>query len=51
MCPPKASSRKQLAHAADSDRLVFIEVHTGRLDCSESLRRAGETMARTNKIG
>ena len=40
-----------LVHAAESDRLVFIEVHTDRLDCSESLRRAGETMARTNKIG
>ena len=39
-----------LAHAASSDELVFIEIHTGRLDCSESLRRAGETMAKTNKI-
>jgi indolepyruvate decarboxylase len=40
-----------LSIAAESDELVFIEIHTGRLDASESLRRAGETMAKTNKIG
>ena len=28
-----------LAQAAGSDQLVFIELHTDRLDCSESLRR------------
>jgi indolepyruvate decarboxylase len=39
-----------LAHAGVSDQLVFIEIHTDRLDCSESLKKAGETMARTNKI-
>jgi TPP-dependent 2-oxoacid decarboxylase len=39
-----------LAHAGESDQLVFIEIHTDRLDCSESLKKAGETMARTNKI-
>jgi indolepyruvate decarboxylase len=40
-----------LSIAAESDELVFIEIHTGRLDASESLRKAGETMAKTNKIG
>ena len=30
--------------------LVFIEIHLGRLDCSDSLKRAGETMARTNRL-
>jgi indolepyruvate decarboxylase len=39
-----------LAHADESNQFVFIEIHTGRLDCSESLKKAGETMARTNKI-
>ena len=32
-----------LAQAAESDQLVFIEIHTDRLDCSESLKKAGET--------
>lgn len=40
-----------LAQAAGADELVFIEIHTDRFDCSESLRRAGEAMARTNKLG
>ena len=40
-----------LAKAADADELVFIEIHTERFDCSESLRRAGEAMARTNRLG
>ena len=39
-----------LAQAALADELVFIEIHTERFDCSESLRRAGEAMARTNKL-
>jgi TPP-dependent 2-oxoacid decarboxylase len=39
-----------LTRAGESDKLVFIEIHTGRLDCSESLKKAGETMARTNRI-
>jgi indolepyruvate decarboxylase len=40
-----------LEQAVGADRLVFIEIHTGRFDCSDSLRRAGEAMARTNKLG
>jgi TPP-dependent 2-oxoacid decarboxylase len=39
-----------LGQAAKTDRLVFIEIHTGRLDCPESLRRAGQAMAKTNKL-
>jgi len=39
-----------LAQAAVASELVFIEIHTERFDCSESLRRAGEAMARTNKL-
>ena len=49
--PPRASSKKRSRRPPMPDRLVFIEIHTDRFDCSESLRRAGETMARTNKIG
>ena len=39
-----------LAKAAVTDGLVFIEVHTGRLDCSDSLRSAGRAMAETNQL-
>ncbi|MGC8638329.1 MAG: alpha-keto acid decarboxylase family protein [Isosphaeraceae bacterium] len=39
-----------LAKANNADELVFIEIHTERFDCSESLRRAGEAMARTNRL-
>ena len=40
-----------LEQAAAVDGLVFIEVHTGRLDCPESLRRAGRAMAKANQLG
>ena len=40
-----------LAKAAASDSLVFIEIHTGRLDCPESLRSAGRSMAKINQLG
>jgi TPP-dependent 2-oxoacid decarboxylase len=33
-----------------TDGLVFIEIHTGRLDCPESLRSAGKSMAKTNQL-
>ena len=36
------------AEAADS--VVFIEVHTDRLDCFESLKGAGAAMARANHV-
>lgn len=36
------------AYAADG--LVFIEIHTGRFDCPESLRSAGRSMAKINKL-
>jgi len=39
-----------LVMAAKTDSLVFIEVHTGRLDCPEALRSAGRSMARTNQL-
>jgi indolepyruvate decarboxylase len=39
-----------LAQAAQADRLVFIEIHTGRLDCPEALRSAGRSMAKTNHL-
>ncbi|MHB8520426.1 MAG: alpha-keto acid decarboxylase family protein [Limisphaerales bacterium] len=39
-----------LGKAAAADGLVFIEIHTGRLDCPESLRSAGRSMAKTNQL-
>ncbi len=39
-----------LARAAAADGLVFIEIHTGRLDCPESLVSAGRSMAKTNHL-
>ena len=39
-----------LSEAATTDSLVFIEIHTGRLDCPESLRSAGRSMAMTNQL-
>ena len=39
-----------LGKAAMADGLVFIEIHTGRLDCPESLRSAGRSMAKTNHL-
>jgi indolepyruvate decarboxylase len=39
-----------LRQAAAADSVVFIEVHTGRLDSSESLKRVGATMARTHQL-
>lgn len=39
-----------LGKVATADGLVFIEIHTERLDCPESLRSAGESMAKTNQL-
>ena len=39
-----------LGKAAKADGLVFIEIHTGRLDCPESLRSAGRSMAKINQL-
>ena len=39
-----------LGKAAAADSLVFIEIHTERLDCPESLRSAGRSMAKTNQL-
>jgi indolepyruvate decarboxylase len=39
-----------LDKAAEADGLVFIEIHTGRLDCPESLRSAGRSMAKANQL-
>ena len=39
-----------LSKTATADGLVFIEIHTGRMDCPESLRKAGRSMAKTNQL-
>jgi indolepyruvate decarboxylase len=39
-----------LGKATKADGLVFIEIHTERLDCPESLRSAGKSMAKANKL-
>jgi indolepyruvate decarboxylase len=39
-----------LDKAAKADGLVFIEIHTGRMDCPESLLSAGKSMAKTNQL-
>jgi Pyruvate decarboxylase and related thiamine pyrophosphate-requiring enzymes len=39
-----------LGKVAATDGIVFIEIHTGRLDCPESLRSAGRSMAKTNQL-
>ena len=39
-----------LDQAATAEELVFIEVHTGRLDCPEALLSAGRSMAKTNQL-
>jgi indolepyruvate decarboxylase len=39
-----------LREAEAADSVVFIEVHTDRLDCFESLKRAGAAMARANQL-
>jgi indolepyruvate decarboxylase len=39
-----------LKKAATTDGLVFIEIHTGRLDCPESLRSAGRSMAKASQL-
>lgn len=39
-----------LKTAETSDTLVFIEIHTGKLDCPDSLRSAGKAMAKINQL-
>ncbi|OGV56296.1 MAG: preprotein translocase subunit Tim44 [Lentisphaerae bacterium GWF2_44_16] len=39
-----------LTKASAAECLVFIEIHTDRLDCPDSLRGAGKSMAKTNKL-
>jgi indolepyruvate decarboxylase len=39
-----------LEKAATTDGLVFIEIHTGRLDCPDSLRSAGRSMAKASQL-
>lgn len=41
---------RALVLASGATGLVFVEIHTGRLDCPESLRRAGQSMAETNQL-
>jgi TPP-dependent 2-oxoacid decarboxylase len=44
----------QLDHALEqalkSDKLTLVEIHLERFDCSDSLKEAGEAMAKTNKL-
>jgi indolepyruvate decarboxylase len=39
-----------LGKAVKANGLVFIEIHTGRLDCPEALRSAGRSMAKANQL-
>jgi indolepyruvate decarboxylase len=39
-----------LRQAAAADSVVFIEAHTDRLDCPESLKHMGATIARANQL-
>ena len=39
-----------LKKATKADCLVFIEIHTERMDCPESLRSAGQAMAKANNL-
>jgi len=39
-----------LGLAAKADCVVFIEIHTDRMDCPESLRSAGRSMAKANQL-
>ncbi|EKD25998.1 MAG: hypothetical protein ACD_79C01414G0001 [uncultured bacterium] len=39
-----------LKKAESAEELIFIEVHTERFDCPESLLRAGRSMAKTNQL-
>jgi len=39
-----------LRKVASAHDLVFIEIHTDRLDCPESLRSAGHSMAKINHL-
>jgi TPP-dependent 2-oxoacid decarboxylase len=39
-----------LEQAATADGLVFIEIHTERMDCPEALLRAGRSMAAMNQL-
>ena len=39
-----------LRQATARDDLVFIEIHTGRMDCPEALRSAGRSMAKANQL-
>lgn len=41
---------RALTAAETAAGLVFIEVHTGRMDCPESLRSAGRSMAALNQL-
>ena len=39
-----------LCKVATTDDLIFVEIHTGRFDCPDSLRSAGRSMAKINKL-
>ena len=46
----EAELEDALLQAKTANGLVFIEIHTGRYDCPESLRKAGQSMAKSNHL-
>ena len=46
----EAELEDALLQAKTANGLVFIEIHTGRFDCPESLRKAGQSMAKSNHL-
>jgi indolepyruvate decarboxylase len=47
----EADLEDALGKAAEAKELVFIEIHTERMDCPEALRSAGRSMAEANHLG
>ena len=49
-CAREAKLEDALNNAASADGLVFIEIHTDRMDCPEALIKAGRSMAKINQL-
>jgi hypothetical protein len=47
---PEGELEAALAIAVTSDQLMFIEIHTRRLDCPEALVSAGRSLAIANQL-
>lgn len=41
---------RALEQAQKNKKLSLIEIHLDRLDCSDSLKEAGEAMAKSNQL-